>query len=184
MKTLFHLSPRRRAASGGRAAACSALRAHGGGAALDVCHSLKLQVHRSSSDGGGGGGGGAAGGSGGRGACHALALESAVPLFAVGLACSRGLQLLDAPDNVAILSRCGPGRRGWPNSRSWGRRARVSALLPRQACGLRGRTQMVHGVGGRNAAEPRALARCGRTTARPAAAPCPHHATPAQEPRR
>ncbi|KAI8469474.1 MAG: hypothetical protein J3K34DRAFT_522137 [Monoraphidium minutum] len=88
----------------------------GAAAALDVSHSLKLLI------GGGGGGGGAGGenaassgvsGSGG-GACYALSLESAAPLFAVGLACSRELQLLDAPGNVAILSRTTPPEHsGW-----------------------------------------------------------------------
>jgi hypothetical protein len=65
-------------------------------AALDVSHSLKLQ---------------AAAGDGGHGGCYALALESAAPLFAVGLACSRELLLLDAPGNVAIVSRCMGGRK-------------------------------------------------------------------------
>lgn len=73
--------------------------------ALEVSHSLKLV------SGGGAGGEGAAGvnNSGSGGTCYALALESAAPLFAVGIACSRELRLLDAPGNVAILSRWGPG---------------------------------------------------------------------------
>ena len=88
-----------------------------GAGGVDISHSLKLQLPSSSSGSSGAGDGSGCG-------CHTLALESAAPLFAVGIACSRELVLLDAPGNVAILSRCsGCHNVGW---RGWGAGARVN----------------------------------------------------------
>jgi hypothetical protein len=82
----------------------------GRGSGVDISHSLKLHLPAAPPGSSGGGGFGSSDGAAGAtaaggGACYALALESSAPIFAVGLACSRELLLLDAPGNVAIVSR-------------------------------------------------------------------------------
>ncbi|GBF98424.1 hypothetical protein Rsub_10489 [Raphidocelis subcapitata] len=163
---------RARAGSRGAGAAALAA-ASAPGALLNVSHSLKLQLpaaaaatgaaaaswgaagqgqqqwgtHDASSAGAGGwagpGSGSGGSGGGGGGAAYVLAIESAAPLFAVGLACTRELELLDAPGNVAILSRTPPegGPGGWATLATYRcqdatNRLAVSFRLPEGAPGL------------------------------------------------
>lgn len=109
----------------GRRAAARPAGDGGGGDAggIALLHSLKLSAP-------GADGSVAACGSGGGGGVHTLAIESAAPLFAVGLACSRELLLLEAPGSAAILSRSPPdGGAGWATLATyrWGRRPPAAA---------------------------------------------------------
>ena len=101
----------------------------GGGTALSISHSLRLQLPVTGEAQGGGNGSGGGNGGGGGGERYVLAIESAAPLFAVGLACSRELELLDdAPGGPQPLPRQYTCRRGAvplpPGRCVWRRRRR------------------------------------------------------------